>query len=116
MKRYLYYGSTILITVFVGIVGGLMDVIQPQNIIDTTAHLGYPLYFFTLLGIFKILGGLALFLPNRFTRCKDGIYAGFGVDFIFAAYSHLAVGDPTMKVLIPLSLLVVLGMSFYLKE
>ena len=116
MKKYLYYASTLLIALFVGLVGGIVDIIQPQNVIDTASHLGYPLYFFTLLGVFKILGGIALVLPNKANRLKDMAYAGFSFDLIFAAYSHLVVGDPIIKVFIPVSLLIILGISFYIKE
>ena len=116
MKKYLYYGTTAIIAILVGLAGGIMDILQPQNVIDMATHLSYPLYFFTLLGVFKVLGGIALLLPQKFTRIKDIAYAGFGFDFIFASFSHFSVGDPIVKILVPLVLLGVLYVSFRLKE
>jgi len=116
MKKLLYYGTTALIAILVGIVGGIIDIIQSQNVVDIATHLGYPLYFFTLLGIFKILGGIALVLPKIPNKIKDAAYLGFGLDFIFASFSHFSVGDPIVKVLVPLVLLGVLYISFRLKS
>ncbi len=116
MKKYLYYGTTAIIAILVGLAGGIMDILQPQNVVEVATQLGYPLYFFTLLGIFKILGGIALVLPQKFIRLKDAAYAGFAIDFIFASYSHFSVGDPIVKILIPLALLGILYVSFRLKE
>jgi len=116
MKKYLYYGTTIVIAILVGIAGGIIDIIQPQNVVDIAAHLGYPLYFFMLLGIFKVLGGIALALPKIPNNLKNIAYVGFGFDFIFASFSHFSVGDPIVKILAPLVLLGVLYVSFRLKE
>jgi len=116
MKKYLYYGTTALIAILVGLAGGIIDIIQSQNVVDIAAHLGYPLYFFTLLGIFKILGGIALLLPKIPNKIKDVAYVGFSFDFIFASFSHFSVGDSIVKILVPLVLLGVLYVSFRLKE
>ena len=116
MKKYLYYGTTAVIAILVGIAGGVIDIIQPQNVVDIAAHLGYPLYFFMLLGIFKVLGGIALSLPKIPNKIKDAAYLGFSLDFIFASFSHFSVGDSIVKVLIPLILLAVLFVSYRLKN
>ena len=116
MKKYIYYGSTAIIAILVGLIGGIMDLIQPQNVIDMAVHLGYPLYFFTLLGIYKILGGIALLLPKSFNNIKNIAYIGFSFDFISASYSHYAVGDPIVKILVPLFFLLILLISFGLKK
>lgn len=108
--------TTGFIAIFVGIVGGIVDIIQPQNLIDTAAYLGYPLYFFTLLGVFKILGAIGLFLPKKYDRLKDVVYAGFAIDFIFAAFSHFSVNDEVIKVIIPLVMLGILTISYKLKD
>lgn len=114
--KNLFIFTTAFIAIFVGIVGGVVDIIQPQNIIDTAAHLGYPLYFFTLLGVFKILGAIGLFLPRKYDRLKDVVYAGFAIDFIFASFSHFSVNDDAIKVIIPLVMLGILSISYKLKD
>ena len=115
-KKNLYLIPTLIISVLVGIVGGVTDIIQPQNVIDASEHLGYPLYFFTLLGIFKILGGIALLLPEKFNTYKNIAYIGFTFDFIFASFSHFSVGDNLGKIAIPFIFLLILTLSYILKN
>ena len=115
-KKGFYFITTGIIAILVGLLGGVMDIVQPQGVIDTAAALGYPLYFFALLGVFKILGAIALFLPKQYDRIRDVAYAGFAFDFVFASFSHYSVNDGIVKIIIPLVFLVVLSVSFYLKD
>jgi len=71
------------------------------------AALGYPAYFVTILGAWKLLGGLALLAP-RLPRLKEWAYAGIAFDLTGAAFSHAAVGHPAAKVIAPL---VILGLA-----
>ncbi len=59
---------------------------------EMIAHLGYPLYLLTLLGIWKILGVIALLVP-KFPLLKEWAYAGFFFAISGAIFSHIAVGD-----------------------
>jgi hypothetical protein len=68
------------------------------------AALGYPGYFVTILGMWKVLGGLAILAP-RLARLKEWAYAGIAFDLTGAAFSHAAMGDPVAKVIVPLVLL-----------
>ncbi|WP_108061631.1 DoxX family protein [Poseidonibacter lekithochrous] len=115
-KKGFYFITTGVIAILVGLLGGVMDIVQPQGVIDTAAALGYPLYFFALLGVFKILGAIALFLPKQYDRIRDVAYAGFAFDFVFASFSHYSVNDGIVKIIIPLVFLVILSVSFYLKD
>lgn len=115
-KKSFYFLTTGFIAIFVGFIGGIVDILQPQNVIDTALHLGYPLYFFTLLGVFKILGAIGLFLPKAYDKLRDIVYAGFVFDFIFASFSHFSVQDHILKIIIPLLMLVLLSISYYLKD
>lgn len=115
-KKGFYFITTGIIAILVGLLGGVMDIVQPQGVIDTAAALGYPLYFFALLGVFKILGAIALFLPKQYDRIRDVAYAGFAFDFVFASFSHYSVNDGIVKIIIPLVFLVILSVSFYLKD
>ena len=72
-------------------------------------QLGYPVYFVTLLGVWKVLGGLAILAP-RFPRLKEWAYAGAIFDLTSAAVSHIAKGNPTFHVVAPLAIaLIALG-------
>lgn len=55
-------------------------------------HLGYPLYMLSILGAWKLGGGVVILLP-RLQRLKEWAYAGAIFDFSGAAASHLFLGD-----------------------
>jgi hypothetical protein len=74
--------------------------------IEAMAHLGYPAYLLTILGIWKILGVVALLIP-KFPILKEWAYAGFFFAMSGAVYSHIATGDPG-KELFPSFLLIAL--------
>src|SRR5258708_1700628 len=74
--------------------------------VEAMSHLGYPVYILTILGIWKILGVVALLIP-KFPTLKEWAYAGFFFAMSGAVYSHLAVGDPG-KELFPSFLLIAL--------
>lgn len=116
MEKKIYIISTLFIAILVGIAGGLVDILQTQAVIDTAAKLGFPLYFFFLLGIFKVAGGVTILLPPKFDRLKDLAYFGFTLDFIFASYSHYKIESHIGEVVIPLVLLIILALSFSLKN
>ena len=63
-------------------------------------ELGYPAYLMTLLGVWKILGSIAVLIP-RFALLKEWAYAGFAFDLFGATFSGLAasnwVFDPRMS-------------------
>src|SRR5258705_5282722 len=68
---------------------------------ESMTHLGYPAYFVSILGVWKVLGGVAVLAP-RLPRLKEWAYAGMLFDLTGAAASHAAVGDPAGKILAPL--------------
>lgn len=87
--------------------------LSPPGVFGIT-HLGYPVYFLTILGIWKILGVAAILMP-QFPLLKEWAYAGFFFVVTGAAYSHVAVGD-SMKELFPaLLLLVMTVLSWYFR-
>ena len=82
--------------------------------VEGITHLGYPVYFLTILGIWKILGVVALLAPRK-PLVKEWAYAGFFFTMSGAIFSHIAVGDP-LKELFPSSLLLVLTVvSWYFR-
>jgi len=73
------------------------------------AHLGLPFYFKVELTTAKILGVLALLVPQVPRRVKEFAYFGFGLTLFSAAIAHFAVGDARN-----LSVLYVLDPLFFL--
>jgi hypothetical protein len=56
-------------------------------------RLGFPVYFAVLLGVWKILGAIAILLP-RFPLLKEWAYAGIFFDLTGAAVASAATGLP----------------------
>ena len=85
-----YWTSTILIAFFIG--GGASQIAQwhahPHAVVPV---LGYPMYFFAILGFWKVLGAIAILVP-RYPRLKEWAYAGIFFDLTGAAASCIAVG------------------------
>lgn len=74
-------------------------------------HLGYPVYFLTLLGAAKLLGVATLLAPGL-PRLKEWAYAGFAINLGSAVFSHLASHDPVGNAVAPVVLLGVLLASW----
>ena len=92
---------------------GLVQLLKVQTEVDFVTKLGYPVYFLTLLGIWKILGVIAVLIP-KFTLLKEWAYAGFFFAMSGAAFSHIAVG--TVKEIFPSLLLLALTIiSWYFR-
>ncbi len=90
-KSITYWTTTVLVAFFIG-GGGASQVVQyrgnPHGVVPI---LGYPMYFFAILGIWKVLGAVAILAP-RFPRLKEWAYAGIFFDLTGAAASCAAVG------------------------
>jgi uncharacterized membrane protein YphA (DoxX/SURF4 family) len=94
--------------------GGAGDLSQSPQVVEGMTHLGYPGYFATILGAWKVLGAAALFAPGL-PRLKEWAYAGIVFDLTGAAFSHAASGDPAGKVITPLVLLALAAASWALR-
>src|SRR5258708_6966550 len=87
------YWSTTGILMFAILSGGVAELAHLRNNVEGIVHvLGYPLYFMTILGFWKVLGALAILAP-RFPRLKEWAYAGIFFNVTGAAASHAAVGQ-----------------------
>ena len=90
-KSIVYWTTTILVAMPIGS-GGVSQIWQyhanPHGVVP---ELGYPTYFFAILGFWKALGAIAILVP-RFPRLKEWAYAGIFFDLTGAAASCAAVG------------------------
>ncbi|HEY0466346.1 MAG TPA: DoxX family protein [Polyangiaceae bacterium] len=96
------------------LVGGAFQLARSPQAVQGFAHLGYPAYFVSLLGVWKILGAIALFLPG-FPRLKEWAYAGIFFDVTAAVVSVIAVGDGLLPALLPLAFVVLTLASWALR-
>jgi len=91
---------------------GIVQLIRIKEEVEMMQHLGYPLYFLPLLGIWKILGVAAILAPG-FPRLKEWAYAGFFFAMSGAIVSHLVVKDDLVALFGPTLLLVLTVISWY---
>ena len=91
-KKVAYWTITIILA-FCILSGGAAEAVHMQaNVDGIVVRLGYPLYFLTLIGIWKVLGAIVILVP-RLPRLKEWAYAGIFFNVTGAAFSHAAVGD-----------------------
>lgn len=107
-NRYVYYGTTGLFA-FAMTGSGLADIFRVDAIKEAMVHLGYPAYFPVILGVWKVLGAIAITVPG-FLRLKEWAYGGFFVALTGAFASHLASGDAIGEGIAPIILLAI-GMA-----
>jgi uncharacterized membrane protein YphA (DoxX/SURF4 family) len=92
----------------------LLKAKEGQGGADMITHLGYPVYLLTLLGIWKILGVVAVLIP-KFPLLKEWAYAGFFFVMSGAIFSHIALGDSVKEILPALLLLALTVVSWYFR-
>ena len=110
--KIIYWISTIWLAL--GMLStGTVQLLQIKVEGDFITQLGYPVYFLTILGAWKILGVVALLIP-KFLLVKEWAYAGFFFAMSGAALSHIASG--TVKDMVPSLLLLTLTViSWYFR-
>jgi uncharacterized membrane protein YphA (DoxX/SURF4 family) len=96
------------------VVGGTLHLLRPPEVMAGLAHLGYPAYFATILGVGKLAGAIVCAVPGL-PRLKEWAYAGFCFDLIAAAYSRAAVGDGAGDIIAPLVFLALVVASWALR-
>jgi DoxX-like family len=77
-----------------------MGALRLPPFIGILEHLGYPPYFMTILGVWYVLAGVALLMPQR-PRLKEWAYAGLVFNYTGAAASHLAAADGVGALIAP---------------
>lgn len=77
-------------------------------------ELGYPVYFLTIIGVWKILGVVAVLIP-KFPMLKEWAYAGFFFLTTGAIFSHAATGNSVNEILPSLLLLALTAVSWYFR-
>ena len=103
-KRFAYWTVTLLLAAAV-MLSGIGQLMQYGGNLELVTNLGYPLYVLTILGIWKVLGAIALVVPG-FPRLKEWVHAGIFFLMTGAALSHVFAndyGDYGFNIILPLS-------------
>src|SRR3981081_1793176 len=78
MKRVAYWVCTGFVGFFIGS-GGLAYAMQVPDVVQGVVALGFPVHFIVLLGVWKVLGSIAILVPGV-PLIKEGAYAGIMFD------------------------------------
>ena len=112
-SEIVYWVATVVSVV--GVAGtGLLDLTGAPAMAQHVSALGYPAYLQHFLGVAKVLGAVVILLPGL-RRLKEWAYAGMTFDLLGASYSHFAHRDDVAELLLPVSLLALLALSYFLR-
>ncbi|MGE6397300.1 DoxX family protein [Chryseobacterium scophthalmum] len=106
-----------IVTIFLSIgmlAGGIQQMLQIGGYNEIITKLHYPLYILSILGVWKILGVIAILIP-KFPLLKEWAYAGSFFAMSGAAISHFAVGQSFTEAFPALILLIVTILSWYFR-
>ena len=93
---------------------GIVQLLKMKEEVAMFRHLGYPIYFLTILAVWKFLGVVAVLIP-RFPLLKEWAYAGFFFAMSGAVFSHLVSGDNAKEFFGPVLLLILTVVSWYFR-
>jgi uncharacterized membrane protein YphA (DoxX/SURF4 family) len=111
--KIIYWVATIWLSL--GMVStGTVQILQMEEEAQKMNELGYPMYFLTIIGVWKLLGAVAVLIPI-FPLVKEWAYAGFFFLMTGAIFSHLANGDKAVEYVGPALLLVLIVISRYFR-
>lgn len=112
-KKIIYWIATIWLSL--GMLStGIVQLLKMDQDVNRMADLKYPVYLLTLLGIWKILGVIAVLVP-KFPILKEWAYAGFFFAMSGAMFSHIMSGSPASEIFPSLLLLVLTVVSWYFR-
>lgn len=92
----------------------IVQLIKMKEEVKMMTELGYPIYLLTFLGMWKILGVVAILIP-KFPILKEWTYAGFFFAMSGAIFSHLASGHLVSATFPALLLLILTVVSWHFR-
>ena len=103
-KSISYWVITVMVAFFIGS-GGAAELARVPGTVQGLVQLGYPVFFATIIGFWKLLGSIAILVP-RFPRLKEWAYAGIFFNMTGAAATGVFVGAATWHVIVDVVLTV----------
>jgi uncharacterized membrane protein len=112
-NKIIYWTSTALLSF--GMLGsGISQLLHQKEMNELITHIGYPLYLMYIIGVWKILGVIAILIP-KFKLLKEWAYAGFFFLMTGALASHLFMGDSGNAIYGPFFQTVFIILSWYFR-
>ena len=94
--------------------GGIGQLFQVKQIVEGFAKLGYPTYFISIVGFWKVMAIIAILIP-KFPLLKEWAYAGVFFAMTGASISHIATNDSMFHIIAPLIIAGLAICSWYLR-
>lgn len=112
-NKIIYWVATIWLSLGM-LSGGIFQLLKMEDAVKSFTHLGYPMYLLTILGLWKILGVIAVLVP-KFPLIKEWAYAGFFFAMTGAMISHIIMGDNFSEIFPSMLTLVLVIVSWYFR-
>lgn len=112
-NRIIYWIATLWLSLGMTATG-IVQLIRNKDEVALFNNLGYPMYLLIIIGIWKLLGVIAVLVP-RLPLIKEWAYAGFFFVMSGAVISHLAINDAPKELFGPLLLIVLTIVSWYFR-
>lgn len=113
-RKLIWYWIITAVLSFCLFSGGLAQALQLPDVVKGFKPLGYPAYFISLIGIWKMLGIIAILVPG-FKLLKEWAYAGLFFTMTGAVISHLASNDIHPQIIAPFVFVIFTVLSWYLR-
>jgi len=113
-RKTIWYWIITVILSFCIFSGGLMQALLVKDVVAGFKPLGYPTYFISLIGIWKVFGIIAILIPE-FKLLKEWAYAGLFFTMTGAVISHIASDNVTVQIIAPTVLAAFTVLSWYLR-
>ncbi|MDN3693066.1 DoxX family protein [Chryseobacterium tructae] len=112
-KRIIYWIFTLWMAL--GMIStAIVQLMKNKDELANFTTLGYPAYLMTIIGVWKILGVIAILIPKQLLL-KEWAYAGFFFVMSGAVISHLIVGDTAGRTFPAVLLFVLVIISWYFR-
>lgn len=110
-NKIIYWVATLWLSL--GMVStGIVQIVHMEEEVRKMTALGYPTYFLTIIGVWKLIGVVAILVPKS-PLIKEWAYAGFFFLMTGAILTHLAAGDKAAEYFGPFLLLILTIISWY---
>src|ERR1700689_436252 len=113
-RKLIWYWIITAVLSFCIFSGGLAQAMQVKEVVQGFKPLGYPTYFISIIGVWKVLGIIAILIP-KFPLLKEWAYAGIFFTMTGAVISHIASSDVSLQIISPFLLAVFTVLSWYLR-
>jgi len=107
-----YWVATTLLCFFM--LGGFGQLFQLKQVVEGFAPLGYPTYFISIIGFWKVMAIIAILLP-KLPLIKEWAYAGIFFVMTGASVLHIAVNTSVFHIIMPLIIAGLAVCSWYLR-